>query len=137
MFFSGTLLLFLWSNGCCQFDAFLNPAWTSGSFWFTYCWSLAWRILSIILLACEMSTIVHSSEFIHLVNYTCNLNLYTLSVIHVVHIFPLLWWYLYNIVFQSKTQMSLCLYSCFLSCSFIFYSFLYEFFQINFYALIM
>ena len=26
---------------------FLNPACTSGSSWFTYCWSLAWRILSI------------------------------------------------------------------------------------------
>ena len=26
---------------------FLNPAWTSESSWFTYCWSLAWRILSI------------------------------------------------------------------------------------------
>ena len=25
---------------------FLNPAWISGSFGFTYCWSLAWRILS-------------------------------------------------------------------------------------------
>ena len=32
---------------------FLNPAWTSGSSQFTYYWSLAWRILSIILLACE------------------------------------------------------------------------------------
>ena len=31
---------------------FLNPAWTSGnSTWFIYCWSLAWRILSIILLS--------------------------------------------------------------------------------------
>ena len=30
---------------------FLNPAWTSGSSGFTYCWSLAWRILSITLLA--------------------------------------------------------------------------------------
>ena len=29
---------------------FLNPAWTSGSSWFTYCWNLAWRILSITLL---------------------------------------------------------------------------------------
>ena len=29
---------------------FLNSAWTSGSSWFTYCWSLAWRVLSIILL---------------------------------------------------------------------------------------
>ena len=35
----------------------LNPASTSGSSQFTYCWSLAWRILSIILLTCEMSTI--------------------------------------------------------------------------------
>ena len=30
---------------------FLNPAWTSVSFQLTYCWSLAWRILSITLLA--------------------------------------------------------------------------------------
>ena len=37
---------------------FLNPAWTSGSSWFTYCWSLTWRILSVILLACEISAIV-------------------------------------------------------------------------------
>ena len=37
---------------------FLNPAWTSGGSRFTYCWSLAWRILSITLLACEMSAIV-------------------------------------------------------------------------------
>ena len=29
---------------------FLNPVWTSGSPWFTYYWSLAWRILSITLL---------------------------------------------------------------------------------------
>ena len=32
---------------------FLKPAWTSGSSRFTYCWSLAWRILSIALLACQ------------------------------------------------------------------------------------
>ena len=31
---------------------FLNPAWTSGSSWFIYCWGLAWRILSITLLIC-------------------------------------------------------------------------------------
>ena len=37
---------------------FLNPAWTSGSSWFMYYWSLAWRILSITLLVCEMSAIV-------------------------------------------------------------------------------
>ena len=41
---------------------FLNPPWTSGSCQFTYCWSLAWRILSITLLACEMSTIVQQFE---------------------------------------------------------------------------
>ena len=41
---------------------FLKPAWTSGSWQFTYCWSLAWRILSIALLVCEMSTIVRKFE---------------------------------------------------------------------------
>ena len=34
---------------------FLNPALTSASSWFMHCWSLAWRILSITLLACEVS----------------------------------------------------------------------------------
>ena len=34
--------------------AFLKPVWTSGSWQFTYCWSLAWRILSITLLSCEV-----------------------------------------------------------------------------------
>ena len=41
---------------------FLKPAWTSGSSRFTYCWSLAWRILSITLLVCQMSAIVHQFE---------------------------------------------------------------------------
>ena len=41
---------------------FLKPAWTSGSSWLTYCWSLTWRILSITLLACEMSAIVWSFD---------------------------------------------------------------------------
>ena len=40
---------------------FLNPAWTSGNSQFTYCWSLAWRILSINWLACEMSANMHLS----------------------------------------------------------------------------
>ena len=59
-------LLFLWSNRCWQFDLCFLPilnlidtAWNS---WFTYCWSLAWRILSITLLACEMSAIVWEFE---------------------------------------------------------------------------
>ena len=37
---------------------FLNPAWTSGSSWFTNCWCLTWRILRITLLVCEMSATV-------------------------------------------------------------------------------
>ena len=37
---------------------FLKPAWTSGCSRFTYCCSLTWRILSLTLLACEMSAIV-------------------------------------------------------------------------------
>ena len=34
---------------------FLYPAWTSESSWLRYCWSLAWRILNITLLVCEMN----------------------------------------------------------------------------------
>ena len=41
---------------------FLNPACTSGSSRFMYCWSLAWRVLSIILLTSEMSAIVWQFE---------------------------------------------------------------------------
>ena len=42
--------------------SFLNPAYTSGSSQFTYFWSLAWRILSITLLACEMSATMRQFE---------------------------------------------------------------------------
>ena len=63
-YFWGIPLLFLWSSR--QMLAiwslvhlpFLNPSCTSGSSQFTCYWSLAWRILSIILLACEMSAFV-------------------------------------------------------------------------------
>ena len=41
---------------------FLNPAWTTGSSPFMYCWSLDWRILSITLLACEMNATVQKFE---------------------------------------------------------------------------
>ena len=43
-FFFLIFLLFRWFNGCWPFDLhlvplpFLNPVWTSGSSWFTYCW---------------------------------------------------------------------------------------------------
>ena len=43
-------------------SAFSNPAWTSGSSWFTCCWSLTCKILSITLLAYEMNAIVWSFE---------------------------------------------------------------------------
>ena len=36
---------------------FLKPSWTSGSSWFMYCWSLAWRILSITLPACAAKSL--------------------------------------------------------------------------------
>ena len=42
---------------------FLNPASISGNSWLTYCWSLAYRILSITLLACEISATVQ--QFAH------------------------------------------------------------------------
>ena len=46
---------------------FLNPAWTSGSSWFTYCWSLAWRFLSITLLTCESEShsVMSDSLWLH------------------------------------------------------------------------
>ena len=44
------------------FSAFSTSNCTSESSWFTYCWSLSWRILSITMLACEMSAIVQYFE---------------------------------------------------------------------------
>ena len=59
-------LCFFDDTTCWQFDLFhlpfLNPAWTSGSSWFTYCWSLAWKILRLTLLACEWSHSVMSDS---------------------------------------------------------------------------
>ena len=48
---------------------FLNPACASESHQFTHCWSLAWRILSITLLECEMSATVQWFE--HSLIQTC------------------------------------------------------------------
>ena len=39
-------------------SAFSKSSFCIWSSWFTYCWSLAWRILSMTLLACEMSAVV-------------------------------------------------------------------------------
>ena len=44
---------------------FRNPAWTSEScctLYIIYCWNLAWRILSITLLVCEMNAMVQYFE---------------------------------------------------------------------------
>ena len=41
---------------------FLKPAWTSESSRFMYCWSLAWRILSITLLACAAAAAAKSLQ---------------------------------------------------------------------------
>ena len=46
-------------SGSSTFSQFSLNIW---NFTFTYCWSLAWRILSINLLACEMSVIVQYFE---------------------------------------------------------------------------
>ena len=48
-------MLEIWSIGPLPF---LKPAWTYGSLRFKCCWILAWRILSITWVACEMSAIV-------------------------------------------------------------------------------
>ena len=50
-FFDKQWMLTLWSLVPLPF---LNLLWTSGSSRFTYCWSLAWRNLSITLLVCEI-----------------------------------------------------------------------------------
>ena len=66
--FAGISWLFLWCNECLQFGLWflcfdlwsldVNPAFTSGSSQLMYCWNLVWRILSITLLAYEISKIV-------------------------------------------------------------------------------
>ena len=43
-------------------SVFSKPPCASGRSWFTHCWSLAWRILSITLLACEMKRILQYFE---------------------------------------------------------------------------
>ena len=70
---------------------FLNPAGTSGSTWFTYCWSLAWRILSIILLACEMSaTVFKIRNCIYIYIYWTEKSWHNILCIHQWHPTPVL-----------------------------------------------
>ena len=58
-------LLAIWSL---VLPPFLNPAWTSESSWFTYCWSVAWRILSITLPACDAA----AAKSLHLCPTLCD-----------------------------------------------------------------
>ena len=62
---------------------FLNPTWTFGSSQLTNCWSLAWRILSITLLALEMSAILWFFEH--------SLALPFFGIRMKTDIFPVLW----------------------------------------------
>ena len=78
---------------------FLNPASTSRSSQFTYCWSLAWRILSINLLMCEMGALVQKFEhslalpFFGIGMKTCCpywafvCNFYTFTIFNMVNLF--------------------------------------------------
>ena len=51
---------------------FLKAACTSGSSRFTYCWSLAWRILSIILLACAAAAVAAAAKLLQSSLTLCN-----------------------------------------------------------------
>ena len=54
MFFWNSLAFLMMAIWSLALLPFLNPAWKSGSSWSKHCWNLAWRILSITLLACEV-----------------------------------------------------------------------------------
>ena len=51
---------------------FLKPAWTAGRSWFTNCWILAWRILSITLLAVRWVPLCSSLSTLWQCNWNVN-----------------------------------------------------------------
>ena len=79
---------------------FLNPAWI-GSSQFKYCWSLAWRNLSITLLACEMFQLCGSLNTLwHCFSLGLELN-WPFPVLWPLLGFPILlayWWQHFNII---------------------------------------
>ena len=54
---------------------FLNLAWTTGSSWFMYCWSLAWKILSITFSSVQFSPVQLLSHVRLFVTPTCQASL--------------------------------------------------------------
>ena len=85
---------------------FLNPGWTSGSSLFTYCWSLAWRILSITLSQFHFwfSYIEFSFFFFHSQsNWSLTIWLIFLKVIDFLYFAPVF----YFIYFCSNLYYSL------------------------------
>ena len=78
------------------------------SIWkFTYCWSLAWRILSITLLACEMSTISLSIPILHRRWKTRPKYLHCLTLIIVQSSWTLLFIFLLPDQYHHLTDISL------------------------------
>ena len=73
---------------------FLKQAWTSGSSWFMYCWSLAWRILGITFLTVWDEWILRVSMWILSMWDECNCAFGHLQLVCLdMHVCT---WYLYQ-----------------------------------------
>ena len=77
----------------------VKPAWTSGSSWFTYCWSLAWRILSITLL----SVISASAQPLH-----------SATISNCPLLFPSTVWTTFSLGGSYSSVISFCLFTLFI-----------------------
>ena len=106
--FSGTPFFSSMIQRCWQSDLWFlclskNLACTFGSSWFMNCWSLAWRILSITLLACEMSAIVQSLNILwHCLSLKLEWN-WPFTVLWPLLNFPNIWANLENSEISIKT----------------------------------
>ena len=69
---------------------FLKPAWTSGSSQFMYFWSLAWKILSITLLACEMKEVNKVKEVYKSGSWSCRMVSTEYRDVRELFLYP--WW---------------------------------------------
>ena len=86
--------------------SFLKPARTSGISQFMYCWSLAWRILSITLLACEVKWFIYK---IYISNWTVDIQGKDHSIHHFTshgsYFFDIYWEAWYSSVLQCKFKV--------------------------------